>query len=224
MGLCILYFWNAILGFKSTVPGMIHWDVELQFRCGELQFIVSEARFPTRRDVYVKRIYTCTIRMCICMCICKCVRVCVYVHVCAVGPKTVRVVVPIFIIRTSSYVDTQSYHHRHFITQSSCQHHAISNLCISSYVDRDLQGGYGGGVGWVGGMITFSTTYIMPLYHHHHIITQSSCHHHAISNLRISSYVDRDTRGVGGWVGGIITCTFVCGNGATGTQVSMLHC
>ena len=119
----------------------------------------------------------------------------VYVHVYAVGPKTVRLVVPI----SSSYVDTQSYHHRHFITQSSCHHHAISNLRISSYVHRDTQGGYGGG-GWVGGMITFSTTYIMPLYHHHHIITQSSCHHHAISNLRISSYVDRDTRGVGGGV------------------------
>ena len=103
------------------------------------------------------------------------------------------------------------YHHHHIITQSSCHHHAISNLRISSYVDRDTQGGYGGWVGgWVGGMITFSTTYIMPLYHHHHIITQSSCNHHAISNLRISSYVDRDMQGgYGGWVGGGYTNMYI---------------
>ena len=96
------------------------------------------------------------------------------------------------------------YHHHHIITQSSCHHHAISNLRISSYIDRDTQGGYGRG-GRVGGIITFGTTYIMSLCHHHHIITQSSCHHHAISNLRISSYIDRDTQGgyggVGGWGG-----------------------
>ena len=142
-------------------------------------------------------------------------------HVLAVGPKTVRAVVPFFmqschhhamtISRTSSYVDRDTqggyegvggwvgggiitfgttyimslYHHHHFITQSSCHHHAIPNFCISSYVDRDTQAGYGGG-GWVGGIITFGTgtTYIMSLYHHHHFITQSSCHHHAISNLR----------------------------------------
>ena len=134
------------------------------------------------------------------------------------------------ILRTSSYVDrdtqggyggwvgggdnnirydihhvtlsSPSYHHAIIIiTQSSCHHHAISNLRISSYVDRDTQGGYGGGI------IAFGTTYIMSLCHHHHIITQSlsSCNHHATFNLRISSYVDRDMqggyRGVGGWGG-----------------------
>ena len=84
----------------------------------------------------------------------------------AVGPKTVRAVVPFFM--------------------QSCYHHSISNLRISSYIDRDTQGRYGGagGVGGWGGIITFGTTYIMSLYHHHHIITQSSCHHHAISNFR----------------------------------------
>ena len=37
-------------------------------------------------------------------------------------------------------LSSPSYHQRN--------HHAISNLRISSYVDRDTQGGYGG---WVGG-------------------------------------------------------------------------
>ena len=41
--------------------------------------------------------------------------------------------------------------------------------------------------------------------------------HHTLTEIR------REGTG-GGWVGGILTCTFVCGNGATGTQVSMLHC
>ena len=139
----------------------------------------------------------------------------------------------------------------------SCYHHSISSLRISSYIDRDTQGGYGRVGGWVGGgIMTFGTTYIMSLYHHHHIITQSSCHHHAISNLRISSYVDRDTQGgyggLGGWDNNIrygihhvtlsspsyhhaiimqsltfartYPCIFVCGDGGTGTQVSMFHC
>ena len=46
--------------------------------------------------------------------------------------------------RAASYVDTQSYHHHHIITQSSC-----NDLRMSSYVDRDTQGGYRGGGGWV---------------------------------------------------------------------------
>ena len=141
----------------------------------------------------------------------------------AVGPKTVRVVVPIFIIRTSSYVDTQSYHHRHFITQSSCHHHAISNLRISSYVDRDTQGGYG----WVGGWVGGGDDNIQ--YDVHHATLSSPSYHHAIimqSLIYAFHHTLTEIRGgwVGGWVGGIITCTFVCGNGATGTQVSMLHC
>ena len=48
--------------------------------------------------------------------------------------------------RTASYVDTQSYHHPHIITQSSCK-----DLRMSSYVDTDTQGGYRGGVGGWGG-------------------------------------------------------------------------
>ena len=79
-------------------------------------------------------------------------------------------------------------------------HHTLTEI------RREGTGGYGGGGGWVGGMITFSTTYIMPLYHHHHIITViSSRNHHAIIMQSrtyafhiISSYVDRDTPGVGG--------------------------
>ena len=104
-----------------------------------------------------------------------------------------------FIIRWHAIISSPSFHHA-IIMPASC------NLELMHFIirwQRFAGGVRGGGLGgWVGGMITFSTTYIMPLYHHHHIITQSSCHHHAISNLRISSYVDRDTRGVGGWVGG----------------------
>ena len=46
-------------------------------------------------------------------------------HVFAVGPKTVRAVVPFFM--------------------QSCHHHAMTIFRTSSYVDRDTQGGYGGG-------------------------------------------------------------------------------
>ena len=103
-----------------------------------------------------------------------------------------------FIIRWHAIISSPSVHHA-IIMPSSC------NLELTHFIIRWQR--YAGRVrgvgGWVGGMITFSTTYIMPLYHHHHIITQSSCHHHAISNVRISSYVDRDTQGgYGGWVGG----------------------
>ena len=84
-------------------------------------------------------------------------------------------------------LSSPSYHHA-IIMQSLIYafHHTLTEI------RREGMGWVGG---WVGGIITFGTTYIMSLYHHHHIITQSSCHHHAISNLRISSYVDRDTQG-----------------------------
>ena len=69
----------------------------------------------------------------------------------------------------SSYVDTPSYHqHHNIITQSSC-----NDLRMSSYVDRDTQGGYGGG-GWGGGGDNDVR------YDIHHVTLSSPSHHHAI--------------------------------------------
>ena len=78
------------------------------------------------------------------------------------------------------------------LSVQSCTFHAIIMQWLTYALHHTLTEIRREGTGWVGGgIITFGTTYIMSLYHHH-IIMQSSYNHHAMTNLRTSSYVDRD--------------------------------
>ena len=89
------------------------------------------------------------------------------------------------------------------ITQSSCHHHAISKTYAFHHTLTEIR--REGTGGWVGG----GDNNIR--YDIHHVSLSSPSYHHAII-MQSLTYART------------YPCTFVCGNGATGTQVSMLRC
>ena len=99
---------------------------------------------------------------------------------------------------------------------------------MSSYVDRDTQGGYGGGsVGGGDNDVRYDIHHVTIVPENLHVLNGTYANACQCIQVPLTAY-GRNSNVAYPIIcevrRRIYPCIFVCGSGATGTPVSMLHC